>query len=148
MGARTSRGFTLVELVMVMVLIGVLAVFAMPRMLDLTAWRLRAYADALQAQTPAMQRRALSQRRPITATVRDTGVVFTDAGTTVLALPCPTSASPCIGEPGPRSVVFNAANTGRVTTSTGSALVLTIGTGSAQRRLQIEHETGLIRPAP
>jgi len=45
-------------------------------------------------------------------------------------------------------VTFNAANTGRVSTSTGGALLLTVGSGSAQRRLQIEAETGLIRPVP
>jgi prepilin-type N-terminal cleavage/methylation domain-containing protein len=148
MGARAPRGFTLVELVMVLTLIGVLAVFAVPRMLDLSAWRLRAYADTLQAETPAMQRRALAQRRPITATVRDTGVVFSDGASTLLTLACPATTSPCIAEAGPRTVVFNATNSGRVTTSTGSGLVITIGSGSAQQRLQIEHETGLIRPAP
>jgi prepilin-type N-terminal cleavage/methylation domain-containing protein len=148
MACRRTGGFTLVELVMVIVLIGVLAVFALPRMLDLTAWRLRAFADALQAETAAMQRRALAQRRPVTATITDSGVSFADAGGTLASLACPAAASPCITEPGPRSVTFNAANTGRTSTSTGSALVLTIGSGSAQRRLQIEAQTGLVRPVP
>ena len=151
MGARArgaSAGFTLVELVMVLVLIGVLAVFAVPRMLDLTAWRLRAYADALQAETAAMHRRALAQRRPITATITAAGVRYSDSSGTLATLDCPPAASACIAEAGPRTVVFNAANTGRVSTSTGSALLLTVGSGSAQRRLQIEAETGLIRPVP
>lgn len=148
MGVRAARGFTLVELVMVMTLIGVLAVVAVPRMLDLTAWRLRAYADTLQAELAGMGRRALAQRRPITATIRDTGVVFDDAGGTLATLDCPAAATPCIAEPGPRSVVFNAGHAGRASTSTGAALVVTIGTGSATRRLQVETETGLIHPLP
>ena len=52
---------------MVIVVIGVLAVFALPA-LDLTTFRLRAFADELRAQTAAMQRLALTQRRPIVAT--------------------------------------------------------------------------------
>jgi prepilin-type N-terminal cleavage/methylation domain-containing protein len=145
---RHHAGFTLVELVMVMVLIGVLAVFAAPRMMDLTAWRLRAFSDTLQAETLAMQRRAITQRRPITATIVGTGVSFTDATGTLATLACPAAASPCIAEAGPRSVTFNAAHSGRATTSTGAALTLTIGSGDAQRRLAIAHETGLIHPLP
>lgn len=146
MGAPTARGFTLVELVMVLTLIGVLAVVAVPRMLDLTAWRLGAFADTLQADMAAMNRRALAQRQPITATLRDTGVVFTDASGTLATLDCPAAAAPCIADPGSRTVVFNAANSGRAITSTGAALVVTIGSGSSTRRLQIETETGLIHP--
>lgn len=148
MARQRTGGFTLVELVMVLVLIGVLAVFAVPRMLDLTAWRLRAYADTLQAEAASMQRRALAQRRPITATFSASGVVFSNASGTLARLDCPAAASPCLAETGTRTATFNAANSGRTTTSTGSALLLSIGSGSALRRLQLEVETGLIRPVP
>jgi prepilin-type N-terminal cleavage/methylation domain-containing protein len=40
--AGRHAGFTLIELVMVMVMVGALATFALPRMTDVTAWRLRA----------------------------------------------------------------------------------------------------------
>ena len=146
MGARAQAGFTLVELVMVMVLVGVLAVYAVPRLTDLGGWRLRAFADTLEAEARAMHRRSLSQRRPITATITGTGVVFADASGTLAELACPASTSPCIAEAGPRTATFNAGNGGLAATSTGAPLVLTIGSGSAQRRLQIESETGVIRP--
>jgi prepilin-type N-terminal cleavage/methylation domain-containing protein len=149
MGLRAQAGFTLVELVIVIVLVGVLAVVAVPRMFDVSAWRLRAFADTLEAETRSMQRRALSQRRPITATITGSGVEFADASGTLASLSCPAASSPCIAEAGPRSVTFNAAHSGRASTSTGSALLLTIGSGgSTQRRLQIETETGAIRPLP
>ena len=143
------RGFTLIELVMVMTILGALAVFAAPSLLDLTAWRQRAYADTLQAEMMAMQRRALAQRQPITANIDGGGVSFTDSGgSTLAALPCPATASPCIAEAGARSVTFNAGGSGRASTSTGSALPLTVGSGATVRRLQIEAQTGLIRTLP
>lgn len=134
---------------MVIVLLGALAAFAAPAMTDMPAWRLSAYADELVSQTMAMQRRALVQRRAITATLTDSAVTFTDAsGATLAALACPAGTSPCMADAGPRSVTFNAGGSGAATTSTGAALALTVGSGSHQRRLQIEAETGLIRPAP
>jgi prepilin-type N-terminal cleavage/methylation domain-containing protein len=146
---RPAGGFTLVELVMVMVVVGALAAFALPRMTDLTAWRLRAFADTLAAQTMAMQRLALVQRRPVVATIDATGVAFAyAAGGSLVTLPCPAAASPCIAESGPRSVTFNAANSGRASTSTGSALPLTVSGGGVTLTYQIEAETGLFRALP
>lgn len=146
--ARAS-GFTLVELVTVLTLVGVLAVFAAPRLTDLGDWRLRAFADDLQSLLPAMQRLSMAQRRPVVATLTPTGVsVAYAAGGTLATLPCPAATSPCIAEAGTRSVTFNAAHSGRVATSTGAALPVSVGSGPSQRRFVIEVETGLIRPAP
>jgi prepilin-type N-terminal cleavage/methylation domain-containing protein len=142
-------GFTLIELILVILLIGVLAVFVMPRALDLTMWRLRAFGDELRAQVHAMQRLALVQRRPIVATLNTTGVSFAYVGGGLLAsVDCPASASPCIAEAGPRSVTFNALNSGRATTSTGAALPVTVASGSTSTSFVIEAETGLFRAAP
>jgi prepilin-type N-terminal cleavage/methylation domain-containing protein len=144
-----SAGFTLVELVMVMGVIGAMAVFVVPRALDLTDWRLRAFGDELQSQSMAMQRLALAQRRPVVATVTPTGVSFAyAAGGTLATLPCPAAASPCISEAGTRTVTFNAANSGRAVTSTGAALPVTVASGGWSRGYRIEAETGLIRPVP
>lgn len=145
---RGVGGFTLVELVMVIVIVGVLAVFALPA-LDLTTFRLRAFADELKAQTAAMQRLALTQRRPIVATFTGTGANFAYVkGTTIATVTCPVSASPCLAEAGPRTVTFNASNTGSATTSTGSALPVTVSYGKTSMTYQIETETGLFRAIP
>lgn len=146
---RAARGFTLVELVMVLIVIGALAVVALPRLMDLTAWRLRAYSDALQAQTQALQRLALVQRRPVVASFDTTGAHFGYAsGGTLLSLPCPAAASPCISEAGPRSITFNSAHSGRALTSTGAALPVTVSHGGTTLALRIETETGLIHALP
>lgn len=146
---RRDTGFTLVELVMVIVIVGLLALFVMPRALDLTAWRLRAYGDELLAQMLSMQRLALAQRRPVVATITATGVEFAyTAGGTILALPCPATASPCIAEGGSRSVTFNAGNSGQASTSTGTALAVTLASGSSSQAFRLEPQTGLFRRLP
>lgn len=148
MPRRGLRGFTLVELVMVIVIIGVLPVFALPA-LDLTTFRLRAFADELRAQTAAMQRLALTQRRPVVATFTPTGATFAYLkGTTLATVACPASASPCLAESGTRSVTFNASHSGRAVTSTGSALPVTVRHGTTSMAFQIETETGLFHAAP
>jgi prepilin-type N-terminal cleavage/methylation domain-containing protein len=144
-----SAGFTLVELVMVITLVGTLAVFVLPRALDLTDWRLRAFADELQAQAAAMQRLALVQRRPVVATLDGSGVSFAYAsGGDIVRVACPPATTPCLAETATRSVTFNAGNAGRAVTSSGSALPVTIGHGSSSRSYLFEAETGLFRPAP
>ncbi len=146
---RRAFGFTLVELVMVMVIVGALAVFALPRMLDMTMWRLRAYGDELQAQMQAMQRLSLLQRRPVVATINTTGVGFAYvSGGELLTLNCPATVSPCISEAGPRSVTFNSNNSGRAITSTGLALAVTVASGSNSMSYRLETETGLFRTLP
>ncbi len=143
------RGFTLVELVMVIVILGALAVFAVPKALDLTAWRLRAFGDTLGAQMHAMQRLALAQRRAVVATITATSVSFDYAGGgNVATLACPAGASPCIAEAGPRTVTFNAANSGRTVTFTGAAMPITVASGTTSQAYVVEHETGLLRPLP
>ncbi len=143
---QRALGFTLVELVMVLVIIGVLSVFALPRMLDMTMWRLTAFGNELQAQMQAMHRLALVQRRPVVATINTTGVSFAYvSGGALLTLNCPATVSPCINEAGPRTVTFNSLNSGRTVTSTGAALAVTVASGSESTRYQIETETGLFR---
>jgi prepilin-type N-terminal cleavage/methylation domain-containing protein len=146
---RAPSGFTLVELIMVIALVGALAVFALPRLLDLTAWRLGAYADELRAQTLAMQRLALTQRRPVVATLTGSGVDFAySGGAAIASLPCPATATPCIAEGGTRTATFNHANGGMVVTSSGSALPITVSYGGTSIAFVLENDTGLMRNGP
>jgi prepilin-type N-terminal cleavage/methylation domain-containing protein len=147
--ALLTAGFTLVELVMVLVIIGALATFALPKMVDVTAFRLRGFVDELTAQTMAMQRLALAQRRPVVGTITTTGVAFAYvAGGALVSVDCPAAASPCIAEAGPRTVTFNASNSGRASTSTGSPLPVTVSGSGLTLAYQIEAETGLFRALP
>ena len=57
--SNRSTGFTLIELILVIVITAALAVFALPKALDTTLWRLRSFGDDLVARHQAMLRLAL-----------------------------------------------------------------------------------------
>jgi prepilin-type N-terminal cleavage/methylation domain-containing protein len=146
---RSSRGFTLIELILVIVITAALAVFALPKVVDTTLWRLRSFGDDLMARHQAMLRLALQQRRPIVATITGTGVSWAYAGGAGLGtLPCPAADSPCIAEGGSRTVTFNSGNSGAVTTSAATSLTVTVASGSYSQAYRIEADTGLIHPLP
>lgn len=73
---RTRKtGFTLVELIGVMVIIGVLAVAAMPRFFERSTFDSRAFSDQTLAILRYAQKTAIAQRRPVCVAFSGAGVV-------------------------------------------------------------------------
>ena len=62
---RRSSGFTLIELIMVIVLVGVLAVFAAPRLFNSTDFYARGFHDETLAFLRFAQKTAIAQRRTV-----------------------------------------------------------------------------------
>lgn len=60
-----TRGFTLVELVVVLIVMGVLASLALPRLMDRRALQERGFLDQLRALVSYGRKVALAQRREV-----------------------------------------------------------------------------------
>lgn len=60
-----NRGFTLVELIMTMVIVGILAAVVAPRFFDTNVFQSRGFADQVQATLRYAQKVAIAQRRNV-----------------------------------------------------------------------------------
>lgn len=60
---HTLRGFTLVELIMTMVIVGILAVYAAPRFLGSSVFQSRGFSDQVQSSLRYAQKVAIAQHR-------------------------------------------------------------------------------------
>ncbi|HEX5362708.1 MAG TPA: prepilin-type N-terminal cleavage/methylation domain-containing protein [Gallionella sp.] len=96
-------GFTLIELIMVLVIAGILAVFVAPRFFDANIFKARGFADQAQAAMRYAQKIAIAQRRLVCVAVTaptatsarlDLAIAVSNAATscaTPLALPASSS---------------------------------------------------------
>jgi MSHA pilin protein MshC len=67
--ATDQRGFTLTELVVIIVIIGILAVSAIPRFFDNDAFQQRGAADQVKASLRFAQKVAVAQHRDVSVTL-------------------------------------------------------------------------------
>ena len=68
MSAQAERGFTLVELIVTMIVVGILAVAVIPRFADQSAFDARGFRDGTLAVLRYAQKSAVAQRRQVCVT--------------------------------------------------------------------------------
>jgi MSHA pilin protein MshC len=85
----SGRGFTLVELVLAIVIAGVIAVVAVPRMADRSAFQTRGGASELRTALRYAQRLAMAKNREVCVTT-------TASDLTLMFNPSLTAGQPCI----------------------------------------------------
>ena len=144
-----ARGFTLVELIMVMILAGILAVAAIPRFFDKSTFEAKGFYDETFAILRYAQKAAIAKRRTVCVVFTSTTVTLTIASAAASTV-CdknvisPTGASPYVVT-AKSSISFATVPTGFQFTSLGQASVgQTITVTGASGSIVIEQETGYV----
>ena len=95
---KQSAGFTLIELITVMVIVGILAVFAAPRMFAANVFKSRGFADQVLATLHYAQKIAIAQRRNVCVALTSSTISLTIANTSGAGVACgPALALPAGG---------------------------------------------------
>lgn len=170
---RQSTGFTLIELIVLMILVGILAVAVLPRFSGLTAFSARGYADQIESYLRFAQKTAVAGRRTtrlelVDCTVGDGAcntaprlcVTQAWAATSSCATACPASPGTCSGgwcamalpgkfrSPQNRVALSGAGNVcfDTLGSAVGGGRVLTFNddTGALARTVTIESTTGYV----
>lgn len=144
----TPNGFTLIELIIVMIITGVLAVAALPRFFDQNTFNKRGFYDQSLSALRYAQKSAIAQRRDVCVTFTAHSLTLTiasapDSPTCNTNLPNPAGGSPfsvkSTGNAGyaakPTAFYYDALGQA----STGQSIAIT-GAGN----IIIEQETGYV----
>lgn len=133
---NSQRGFTLIELVTIMIIIGILAVTVVPRFFGSNVFQDRGAADQVKAALRYGHKIAIAQRGSVSVTVSSAAV--SDCGATLVGgnVNCVISNSVTVVPALPKTVTFNAS--GQPVPNTADAI--TVGATV----ISIEAETGYV----
>lgn len=149
-----AKGFTLIELVMVMVMLGVLAVFAAPRMFNRNDFEARGFHDQTLGVLRFAQKTAIAQRRAVcvafTANSVTLAIANAEAKTTcddplngptgLATLTAPPNVSYVLPVPG----AFRFDGLGQPLTGASTPAPRTINVVNATRTINVEADTGYV----
>ena len=147
-------GFTLVELVVTIVILGIIAVVAIPRFTAKNSFDSRGFYDRATATVRYAQKLAIAQRRPIVVCV-GTDTITVAAATTGCGTPLPDISGAALSVTAPSGVTLSStaaqftflSGLGQTSAAVTISLISTIA-GDPARSIVVENETGYVHPGP
>lgn len=155
-----ARGFTLVELIVILIIVGIIAVVAIPRLRGVAAFNTQGYTDRVMESLRYAQKQAIAKRRNVCVAFTASSVSFTYASVGGSGAACDTNLSgpagqnPYVEVPENKSVVtFSPVPAGLTFDALGRPLaagvplaavqVITIS-GEGNRTFSVEPDTGYV----
>ena len=145
-----QRGFTMVEMIMAIVIVGILAAIVAPRFSDNNVFQSRGFADQVQATLRYAQKAAIAQHRLVCVALTSSSVTLTIASTSA-AVTCtpplllPSGVSSIPAPSGVTLVSYTFANfTFDALGKPSFATNQTITVSSVTNNIVIEAETGYV----
>lgn len=140
-----QRGFTLVELVMTLVIVGIISAVAIPRFFDTNVFQSSGFADQVQASLRYAQKVAIAQRRFVCVTIAGNSLSLATGATAACGTQLPSLS-------GGGNYVINAPSGVTVTDASfnfnalgSSSAGVTVGVaGDITRNIIVETGTGYV----
>lgn len=141
---RTGRGFTVTELVVVILILGILAVVVLPRLFDRKGFDARSFYDDIGAAVRLAQKLAIASQQPIYVTV--TGNTLKLCHDAACSQPVQDPAGGNFVRTAPAGVSLNGTSfyfdaLGRPQPNADQTFSV-VATGEPPRSLTVEKETG------
>jgi MSHA pilin protein MshC len=108
---RTISGFTLVELIVTMVILGVLAAVVAPRFFNNNVFQSRGFADQVQTSLRYAQKEAIAQRRFICVAFASSSITLTIGTTAACGTPLTSPTGGAYTITAPPGITFAAVPT-------------------------------------
>lgn len=145
-GLRNQHGFTLVELVMVIIIVGILAAFAAPRFFDADIFTSRGFADQVQASLRYAQKIAIAQRRFVCVTIAGNSISLATgtAATCGTPLASPSGGGNYVIDAPASVTVTDASFHFKALGSPSAGVTVSVTGGDMTRNIIVEEETGYV----